>query len=168
MDGDRDGAEAGSGEHHHGVYRRNAAAFCDELGLARIVEADIVELRLGYRTGDNAAGKTVARQPNRNLEAVECATRAGKIRISRGDLARIIDLDQRQGAIKGSRRVGWCAQCFDGAIPYGVYRPPVADGKEGRQVFGVAGRPSRRDDFRTDPGRIAHRHCQRRGRRSGH
>ena len=155
MDGDRDGPQAGTGEHHNGIGRGNPAAFGDKFGLARIVEADVIQLRLGYRPGHYTAGKAVARQSDGNFQAVEGAARTSQIGIAGRDLARIINLDQRQGGIEGSSGIRWRAQRGNRAIPDRRECPPVTNGKERREIFRRACGPGSRNDFGPDAGGVA-------------
>jgi hypothetical protein len=158
--GERNGPQAGPGQHHHRIGRRDAAAFGNKFGLSRVGEADGEQLRLGHWPGDQRRCHALAGDAGGQFQAVERAAGAGQIGFAGHDLAGIINLNQWQRAIEGSGRGGRIRQHGNRPIPYGADRTCVTNGKEWRQPGGDPLFPGAGDNFRANAGRIADRNGQ--------
>src|SRR6266702_8340860 len=104
MSGHRHRSQRRTGEHHHDIARRDAAALGYELGLAWMLKADPVKLLLADWPGDDSAGRAGSCQAHRQLERIERAMRASDAGMARDVALGCRHLDQRQRVIE--RRIG--------------------------------------------------------------
>ena len=148
-------------QHHHRMRRRPAGLDRErrqELGVARVGKARLVEDVLRDRVGDEARGLSGAREPNRLLDRRE--GRGGRRRVGLAGLRRnrLADRRDRQRAAEDVRGVGdRCA--LDGhAKPQALGCPAheigVAEEAEGQADL-VAPKPGLERDLRPDAGRVA-------------
>ena len=155
--GNRDDLEAGAHQHHRHQLARNAAALGDELGLARMDEADRVKLGLGDGARDEPRGGAGAGQPHRELERVERIARALEVGTARDHLGVRFDAQDRKRRLKGRDRFARIVDHRDRAVPHRPHRRDAADRKEGRHGAAAARLPAFGDDLGSDPRRIAQR-----------
>ena len=150
-----------SGEHHRDIRCRHAATLGDEFGLAGMGKADRVELLLADRRGYDCARGARSRQAHRQFERIERGVRPGERRLARLPRLGRGDRQHRQAMIE--RRIGLARVVDDNqfAVPHGRDRARITDRDERRQAERVTVIPAFRDNFGTDPCRIAKRYRER-------
>ena len=93
MRGDWNRPQRWASEHHHDIGGGNAAALGHELGLARMLEADPVELLFGDRPRDNLLRPSQIGEPNGDLERIEGTMGSGDARMTRRIRVAGVELD---------------------------------------------------------------------------
>jgi len=150
-----------TGKHHHDVARSDSAALSHKLGLARVLEADGVELFLGYRPGDDRSGRAGASETDGKLQSVERAMGSGYTGVTGQVLFGRRNLDQGKGEIERGIGLTRVVHDFDRSIPNCRERSSVPDRDEWRQGELGAIVPAFGDDFRPNAGRITKRNRKR-------
>ena len=164
MGGDRDDLQRRASQHHRDQVRRDPAALGDEFGLAGMDEADRVELRLGDRAGDDAAGGPGAGQADRKFQRVERIARALQIGLARHHVCVRLDAEDRKALLERADRIVRILDDDDRAVPDRTHRRDAADGQKRRDLLLAPPFPAFCDDFRPDPRRVAERNGERRCR----
>ena len=140
----------------------DAAALGDELGLARMDEADRVELGLGDGAGDEARGGAGAGQADGEFERVERVAGAFEVGPPGHDLGVGLDPQDRQRRRRTRRPPrGDRRSIAIGPSQTALTAETLPTAKKGGTLVPAAPLPAFRDDLRPDPRRIAQRDGER-------
>ena len=159
-------AQRRAGKHHRDIAGRNAAALGDELGLAGMLEADAVKLLLRHRAGDHRRSRARAGEPDGKFER----SRASNARRRRSGGPGMIGLGGRKlDAAAGRGRTRH--RPSRGSSTSSIGPSHTAAIERGSPIATNGGRPNAARlsqhlaiDFGADPGGVAERDRNRRGR----
>ena len=161
MHGQRHGAQLRSGEHHHRIARGIGTGGRDEFGLPGIIEADFCQQRLGDRRGDQRRRLAALDDRSGFDQRGERQFGSGAVRCA-GRIMPICSCQHGQCVIEMFKGFGGMEQLNHRHRQPALRRRSAqhirstSDEKRGKlELFAL--RPSRRDQFRSDPRRIAER-----------
>lgn len=148
--------ERRSGQHHGDQIARYSASFRDKFGLAGMGEAHCVKPRFRDGPGHECGRGSRSSEAYGKLERIQGVARTNQIEAARRN-CRVSDPDNRQRGIEVADRLARLLDRRDWTTPNRLDRGGIAYGEKRRQALLPPTVPAFRDDFRTDPRRIAER-----------